>query len=830
MSEPRQEYESKVDLLCEWADAYYDKDQPVVPDSVYDQLFREVQTIEAANPEWVRLDSPTLRVGAAPLKEFGQVEHGEPMLSIDNALNAEEAAAFGIRVANELGLDPEEVLYGKEPKYDGLSCSLVYENGLLVQAGTRGDGFVGEDVTAQVRTIRDVPLTLKDPVTCKVRGEVLMTKAQFARLNAEAEANGQKKLVNTRNAAAGSLRQLDPRITAKRGLSFMAYNLIMDNGPADQEGILNWLKGQGFKVSDEVEVVKGLSGIQSSFERMAEIRPNLEFDIDGTVYKVLKHEHQQVLGYSNRVPRFYIAYKFPAEEKSTAVLGIDVQVGRTGALTPVCRLEPVFVGGVTVSNVTLHNLDQVRLKDVRVGDTAIVRRAGDVIPEIVGSLKDMRPAEGLPEWEMPEHCPTCGSAVIKVNAKHICTGGVSCPDQQLYRIVHFASRGCMDIDGLGESTVVQLISAGLIRTISDLYALQPEQIANLEGMGKRSANKLVDAIQGSVGRQLHRFIAALGIEEVGSATAKLLARSFGTFDALLSATDEELLTLPDVGPATTASIRGALTDAHFGDEVRKLAALVNPAPADKQVEGPLTGQTIVLTGKLPNLERDEAKAIIESLGGKASSSVSRKTTAVVAGEEAGQKLAQAKELGIPIYDESWLLALDASTPKAEKIDLASIEAERVKAEIAARPNPTWESRTAVEDAPAVIGALRAAGLPVGIPGDESAYIICVVENSLIPKALVACPNGSVFRFEPTLFEPGFWAFAARNYYLVTGNIADRTGLAERAGVDLSTNKVSGRALQRAKADGPSGMTLDQLLEAVGVVKEREPELVQGSLF
>jgi DNA ligase (NAD+) len=820
------EYSQKVGQLIQWSDAYYVNDAPEVSDSVYDQLFREVQAIESDHPEWVQLDSPTLRVGGAPLKEFGSVKHSVPMLSIDNALNAAEAEAFANRVATELGMDAESVMYAREPKYDGASCGLIYENGVLTQAGSRGDGTTGEDISAQVRTIRDIPLMLRDPVSCLIRGEVLMTKAQFEKLNAEAEASGQKKMVNTRNAAAGSLRQLDPKVTARRGLTFMAYSLIMEGGPTDQLSTLQWLREQGFSVSPEAEIVRGASGIQSGFERMAEVRQSLPYDIDGVVFKVLNQADQNVLGWNNRTPRFAIAYKFPAEEKATRNQGIDVQVGRTGVLTPVARLEPVFVGGTTVTNATLHNEGQVRLKDVRDGDMVIVRRAGDVIPEVVASIPEMRPEGGLPEWSMPAHCPACGSAVVKVQAKHVCTGGVSCPDQQLYRIAHYGTRLCMDIDGLGESRVAQLIAEGLISAMSDLYALTPEQIAPLEGMGARSAKKLVNAIQGTTGRPLARFIAALGIEDVGDATAKLLARSFGTFDALLLATEEQLMALPDVGPATTASILGAFTDPHFGEECRKLAALVAPAAADMAVEGPLTGKSVALTGTLPSLSREEAKAIIESLGGKAASSVSKKTYAVVAGEAAGGKLDDAKALGIPVYDEAWLLALDAGTPKEEKLNFASIEAERIKAAIAATDRPTWNSRVEVKNAVEVISALSAAGLPIGASGDD---IVCVVAVGEAPIALVASPNGRVYRFEPTVFEVGFWSFAVANYYLVTGNQADRAKLAEQAGVNTSEIKISGRAINRAKSDAPSGMTLDAMLESLGIHGE-EAKVEQGSLF
>ncbi len=507
-----------------------------------------------------------------------------------------------------------------------------------------------------------------------------------------------------------------------------------------------------------------------------------------------------------------------------------MQVGRTGVLTPVARLAPVFVGGVTVTNSTLHNQDQVRRKDVRISDTVIVRRAGDVVPELVASRPEMRAAD-VAEWQMPDHCPACGSPVVKVQAKHVCTGGVACPDQKLYRIAHFASRPCMDIDGLGEATVAQLIEANLISTISDLYSLEAAQIATLEGYATRSAKKLVDAIQGTVGMPLARFLAALGIEDVGESTAKLLARSFGTFDALLAATDDQLMALPDVGAATTASIRGVFDDEHFGAECRKLASIINPPPAAMIAEGPLTGKSVAVTGTLPSLSRDEAKAIIESLGGKPVDSVSKKTFAVVAGAEAGGKLTKALELGIPVHDEAWLLELDAGTPKEQKADPAAQEAKRIQAEIDSRPHPTWDARIQVENAAEVVAALNKAGLPIGT-GAAKDQIVCVLEVSDCPKALIASPNGLVYRIEPTVFEPAFWSFAVANYYLITGNLTDRALIAERVAFNPATGKIDGIALNRSRSDSPSGMNLDAMLTALGLNREKAsvPAYEQGALF
>lgn len=806
-------YEKQVDRLIQWAIAYYENDASPVSDAVYDQTFREVQEIEQAHPEWGRLDSPTLRVGGAPLKSFSPVTHVAPMLSIDNALDDLEAQAFANRVADDLGLPPEAVSYTLEPKYDGLSCSLDYVDGVLVQAGTRGDGTTGEDVTAQVRTIRNIPLALRDPVTCTVRGEVLMTKAQFAQLNTEAVAASKKPLANPRNAAAGSLRQLDPRVTAQRGLSFMAYGLLMDGAPSHQIEALRWLAQQDFDTSPHARLVQGSQGIAQGFAEMATIRESLPYEIDGVVFKVNDRAQQEALGWNNRTPRFCVAYKFPAEEKVTRCEGIDVQVGRTGVLTPVARLQPVAVGGVTVANVTLHNLDQVRLKDIRVGDSVIVRRAGDVIPEIVASLPDQRPDEGIPQWEMPTVCPACGSPVHLVQTKHLCSGGAACPDQRLYRIAHFGSRLCMDIDGLGESTVAQLIDAKLVNQISDLYALTPDTVTQLEGMGARSAQKLIAAIQSSIGRPLPKFLAALGVEEVGEATAKSLARHFGTFEALLAADESALLAIPDVGPATAAALRAAFDDPVFGEECRKLALIVQPATVTGQQAGPLAGQSVAVTGTLPSLSRDEAKAIIESLGGKPVDSVSKKTYAVIAGDAAGGKLDKAVSLGIPVYDEAWLLALDSQTASENKVNLAAVEAAQIQEKLAETPRPTWDSRTMHDDPQGLWRAFQAAGLPVGDDDASNASIVCVLEVADTPSALVLTPNGQAFVFQPTVFEESFWSFAARHYYVVTGNGRDRQVFAERLGI--SVKEISGKALQRQRSEEISGKTLETLIREIG---------------
>ena len=825
------EYNAAVDQLTAWSQAYYIEDAPVVPDAIYDDLFRSVQAIELAHPEWTRPDSPTHRIGGDPLKAFSSITHTVPMLSLDNAMTEDEAVAFVERVAAGLGIEPDAVVFDLEPKYDGLSLDLRYEHGVLVQAGTRGDGANGEDVTSQARTIRTIPLRLPKPITCHVRGEVLMEKAQLARLNAEADAKGQKPFANTRNAAAGSMRQLDARITAQRGLTFRAYTLLLedtDDGPTTQEDALRWLTDHGFTVSDQVRQVRGTAGVLESFRQMAEVRASLDFDIDGVVYKVSSFADQERRSWTSRTPRWAIAAKFAAEQKLTTVEGIDVQVGRTGVLTPVARLKPVAVGGVTIANVTLHNLDQVRAKDVRIGDTVIVRRAGDVIPEIVEAVASLRPADAA-EWQMPTHCPTCGSPVVPIQAKHVCTGGTSCSDQKLYRIAYYASRAGLDIDGLGEATVEQLIAACLVDTLSDLYTLTAEQIAPLDGFGKRSATKLVAAIASSVGKPLARLIAALGVEDVGESTAKNLARKFGTFDALWEATEAQLLEVPDVGPATAASILGAFADPHFGTECRKLAAIVQPAPAEQIAEGPLTGKSVAITGTLPSLSRDEAKEIIESLGGKFVSSVSKKTYALVAGEGGGDKRNKAAFFGVEVHDEAWLLSLDSKTPGADKINVAAEEAREVQTRIDQTPTPTWDSRRdfGAEHARSIVSALRAAGLPVG---EDATEIVCLVEATDPPKALVACPSGAVYGFSPATVEPAFWRFALANYYLVTGNLADRAWLAQQHGVAPAA--ASGKAIARDKGDVLSKRTLDQLCQGFGITLDQAPVggTVQGVLF
>lgn len=660
----REQYESLKSTVAKLAHAYYVEDAPLVADAVYDSLFRQLQDVEARDPSLAAQDSPTQRVGGAPLKELPPVRHEVPMLSLDNAMNAAEARGFVTMVAGRLGLrlEPENLVFSVEPKYDGLSCALRYLDGLLVRAVTRGDGQEGEDVTAQVRTIQTVPLRLAQPLSCEVRGEVLMPKKAFEQLNQRQRDAGEKEYANPRNAAAGSLRVLDPRVTASRHLAFFAYALVdgeARNECTTQSQVLQMLQGLGFQVAPSPAPVIGAEGIQAAFEQFGSKRKELPFEIDGVVFKLDSLAQQERLGWNQRTPRWAIAYKFPAEEKTTIVEAIDVQVGRTGALTPVARLKPVAVGGVVVANVTLHNQDQVWAKDVRVGDTVVVRRAGDVIPEIVCSLPDLRPASARP-WSMPESCPVCGCPVGRIQAAHFCTAGMQCQAQRLFRIAHYGSRLGLDIEGLGEQTVRQLLAEGLISRASDLYSLTQESLQELPGWGATSAKNLVDQIQvAAVGRPLHRFIYALGIESVGEGTAKRLAQRFGSWAALSKATEEELLAIEDIGPITASAITAALESPSFGQEIGALAEFARPKDVEAvQAGGPLAGKSVVVTGTLPSLSREQAKALVEKLGGKPSDSVSKKTFAVVAGDAAGSKLTKAQALGVAVHGEEWLLALE----------------------------------------------------------------------------------------------------------------------------------------------------------------------------
>ena len=653
---------------------YYVLDAPTVSDAEYDGLFRELQALEARHPALVTPDSPTQRVAGAPAASFATVRHRVPMLSIrtetDTTVGA--AAKFDARIRRDLGLAPgaPPVDYLAELKFDGLAISLRYEDGILVQAATRGDGEVGEDVTGNIRTIRAIPQRLRGrraPRVLEVRGEVYMTRRDFEALNERQRAAGQKTFINPRNTAAGAVRQLDPAATAQRPLHFFAYGLGESEGfttPSTLSAVLDAFEELGLPVNRDRRRARGPDELARFYEDVAARRAKLPFDIDGVVYKVDRLDLQQTLGFVTREPRWAVAHKFPAEEMATEVLGIDVQVGRTGAITPVARLAPVFVGGVTVTNATLHNEDEVRRKDVHVGDTVIVRRAGDVIPEVVRVLLDKRP-RGAKAFVMPTGCPECGSAVVRLPDEAVarCTGGLVCPAQRKQALLHFASRRAMDIEGLGDKLVDQLVDAGLVRTPADVYGLTVETLAGLERMADKSAANVVAAIEGSKATTLARFIYALGIRHVGEATARDLSRHFGSLDALIAADREQLQNAPDVGPVLAESIADFFAERHNREVIEALrkAGVRWPETAPQRAaEGKLAGRTIVLTGTMPTLSRDEAKALIEAAGGKAAGSVSKKTDYVVAGEEAGGKLAKAQELGIPILDEAGLKRLLAT--------------------------------------------------------------------------------------------------------------------------------------------------------------------------
>ena len=651
-------------LVAARAHEYYVLDAPTISDAEYDNLFRELQETEAANPTFDKSDSPTQRVGGAPLPFLEPVRHLRPMLSLDNAMQASEAEAFVNSVAKELGISPDDVTMCAELKYDGLSCSLVYENGLFTQAGTRGDGDTGELVTEQSRTVQNVPLRLATSAArVEVRGEMLMTKRSFERLNAIQAAKGGKLYVNTRNAASGSLRQLDPKVTAGRRLTFFAYSFGECEGftPADsQRAQLQSLADFGFEISDTVRVVKGFRGMQEFFEHISSIRAQLPFDIDGIVFKVDSLAHQDTLGWNSRVPRWAIAYKFPAEEAVTKLEAIDHQVGRTGAVTPVGRLKPVFVGGVTVTNATLHNEDEIGRLGVQVGDYVVVRRAGDVIPEIVRALPERRDGTQF-AYERPTKCPTCGAAVHKEEDKAVlrCTGGLNCPDQRLNAIIHYASRKAMAIEGFGDGTVEKLMEAGMLHRPSDLYRLLPSLLGALPGMGATSAKKLTLAAAQAISPELNRFIFALGIPNVGENTSKNLAKRFKSFAALRVATYDELVAIEDIGPTTAESVLAFFASEANAEELERLLTHVTPQEVQAPAEGAtLVGKTFVLTGTL-SAPREAFAARIEAAGGKVSGSVSKKTQYLLAGADAGGKLAKAQELGTVILDEAAFEALMA---------------------------------------------------------------------------------------------------------------------------------------------------------------------------
>ncbi len=662
---------------------YYVLDEPEIPDVEYDRLFTELQALELAHPELSSADSPTRRVGGAPLVQFASVRHAVPMLSIRTETDtlATGAENFDARVRRELGLTPSDppVAYVAELKFDGLAMNLRYENGVLVSAATRGDGEVGEDVTQNIRTIRQIPLRLNAaavdiPPVLEVRGEVYMRRDEFEALNERQRekiahgAKGEKTFVNPRNAAAGGVRQLDPAIAAQRRLSFFAYGLG-EVTPATQGGpefnthydLLMTLKAWGFPVAEQTKVVRGAPELVAFHQHMGETRDQLPYDIDGVVYKVNALALQRQMGFVTREPRWAVAHKYPAQEQLTTVLGIDVQVGRTGKLTPVAKLAPVFVGGVTVTNATLHNEDEARRKDVRIGDTVIVRRAGDVIPEVVSVVLEKRQGQAE-QFTMPRQCPVCGSAAVREEgeADYRCTGGLFCGAQRKEAILHYAHRRAVEVDGLGDRLVEVLVDANIIRTLPDLYRLGLTSLAGLDRMADKSANNLLEAIEKSKQTTLPRFMFGLGIRHVGEATAKALARYFGKLDAIMNASEEALLEVDDVGPVVAQSIRTFFDQAHNREVVEQLRACgvtwEEGEPAERAPQ-PLSGKTFVITGTLPTLGRDEAKDKVEAAGGKVAGSVSKKTDYVVAGAEAGSKLTKALELGVKVIDENQLMEL-----------------------------------------------------------------------------------------------------------------------------------------------------------------------------
>ncbi|WP_019570768.1 NAD-dependent DNA ligase LigA [Thioalkalivibrio sp. ALE11] len=660
---------------------YYVHDDPEISDTEYDELLRELEALEAAHPEWITPDSPTQRVGAQPAEGFEPVRHRLPMLSLANGFEPGEIHDFDRRVRERLARDTgdparaeQAVTYMAEPKLDGLAISLLFEDGVLVRAATRGDGETGEDVTANMRTVRPVPLRLDPagaqavggaiPAVLEVRGEVFMRRADFLRLNEGLEAEGQRGFMNPRNAAAGSLRQLDPKVTARRPLSFFAYSVGHVEGgalPGRQSAVLDALRDLGLPVCSERRVVTGVEGCLGYYDELAARRRDLDYEIDGIVYKVDDLADQQVLGFVSRAPRWAIAHKFPAEERTTTLRDVEFNVGRTGALTPVARLEPVLVGGVMVSNAGLHNMDEVERKDIRIGDRVIVRRAGDVIPEVVGRAGGERPAETR-AIELPATCPECGSHVERPEGEVVarCTGGLVCPAQRREALKHFVSRRAMDIEGFGEKLIEQLVDSGRVRTPAELFALDTETLQQLERVGPKLADNLVRALETARETTLARFIFALGIREVGEVTAQALAAHFRDLDALMAADAETLQSIPDVGPVVAEHIVHFFAEPHNREVVEALRAagvhwpVPEPSPAspgdagDEAAQAPLAGRTFVLTGTLEEMTRDEARARLEALGARITGSVSKKTSAVIAGADPGSKVAKAESLGVPV--------------------------------------------------------------------------------------------------------------------------------------------------------------------------------------
>ena len=670
----RDELESLQQQIRHHNYRYHVLDDPEVPDAEYDRLMRQLQAIESEYPELVTEDSPTQRVGDTPISAFGTVQHQVPMLSLDNAFAPDELREFHRRVTDRLELEEgaDELRYAAEPKLDGAAVSLLYENGQLVRGATRGDGTTGEDITHNVRTIDAIPLRLMGgdfPPTLEVRGEVFMPKAGFEAYNIKAEQAGEKTFVNPRNAAAGSLRQLDPKLTAERPLDMYVYSVgRIDGGelPDTHSEVIRRLRSWGLKTCPESAVVEGVEGCLAYYEALGAKRESLPYEIDGVVYKVDNLLQQRELGFVSRAPRWAIAHKFPAQEELTTVEGVEFQVGRTGAVTPVARLKPVFVGGVTVSNATLHNIDELHRKDVRVGDTVTIRRAGDVIPEVVGVILSRRP-KGTSAVQLPKQCPVCGSAVTRESDEAVarCSSGLYCSAQRAEALKHFVSRKAMDIEGLGSKLIEQLVLVDRIKTPADIFQLKKDELAEMERMGEKSAENLVNSIEESRSTTLERFLYALGIREVGEATASALASYFGKLDAIQRATEEELVEVPDVGPIVASRIRSFFGEGHNRDVIRALQDFgvhwQESEPQRSPSEGGLSGKTFVLTGTLTSMTRDEAKQKIQALGGKVTGSVSKKTSYVVYGDKAGSKLAKAQDLGVETIDEAGLTVLLAES-------------------------------------------------------------------------------------------------------------------------------------------------------------------------
>ncbi|RUR06395.1 NAD-dependent DNA ligase LigA [Legionella sp. km772] len=658
--------EALKELIRSYDHHYYVLDEPLVPDIEYDRRFRELQALEQENPHLISSDSPTQRVSGNPSEAFMPVAHRQPMLSLSNVFTEEELAAFIKRARDKLDESNQELVFTCEPKLDGLAVNLTYEQGILVHAATRGDGAVGENITANIKTISSIPLKLRSsnpPAFIEVRGEVYIPKADFEAYNDKARLTGEKVFANPRNAAAGSLRQLNPMITASRPLAIYCYAIGAYEGPPLPDSHweqLELLKGYGFRVSSETRLKKGINGCLEYYQDMAKRRANLPFEVDGVVYKIDAIHLQKELGYVSRAPRFACAHKFPASEEMTRLLAVDFQVGRTGALTPVARLEPVSVAGVTVSNATLHNLDEIARKDIRIGDTVIIRRAGDVIPEVVSVILEQRPAVTR-SIELPRHCPICGSDVVREEGEAVarCVGGLFCKAQLKRMMWHFASRKAMYIEGLGSGLIEHLVDAGLVRHLPDLYKLDLNTLANLERMGEKSATNLLNALEQSKKTTFNRFLYALGIREIGEASARTLADHFITISAIQAATVEDLMSLNDIGPVVAEHVVHFFSQQHNLEVIKELLDLGIHWPEVEKKElnknHPLFGKTVVLTGSLKTMARDEAKAKLLALGAKVSGSVSAKTDYVFAGSDAGSKLAKAQDLGVSVFDEEQML-------------------------------------------------------------------------------------------------------------------------------------------------------------------------------